>query len=120
MEKDFVVSSADTAAVLGSGLLPVLATPKVVALVENTCFESIAEKLVTGESTVGVKMSIEHLKASAVGDTVTVSTTLVKEGKKSFTFTFEVRDQKTKAILAQGEHVRVRVISEKFLADLNR
>lgn len=116
MQKDFIVKTNETAEKIGSGLLPVLSTPSLVAMIENTSLLACKDFLTEGESTVGVSMSIEHLLPSAVGDTISVTSTLLKAGKRSFSFEFEVTSKNKR--IAKGTHVRVRVNNEEFLANL--
>lgn len=118
MKKEFVVTADDTAEKLGSGLLPVLATPRLVAMIENASYLACADELDEGESTVGVNMNIEHLLPSVVGATITVETTLMNAGKKSFSFKFEARSGEQ--LIAKGLHVRVRVNSAAFMAKLEK
>ena len=55
---------------LGSGDVPVLATPRVVALVEEATVAAIAAALAPGQTTVGTRVELDHLAATPVGRTV--------------------------------------------------
>ncbi|MEO6471098.1 MAG: thioesterase, partial [Aeromicrobium sp.] len=69
------VTSDDTAVALGSGDLPVLATPRLLAwLEEATC---AALDLNAGQTSVGTRVDIEHLAASLVGAVVTATATVI-------------------------------------------
>ncbi|WP_071131509.1 thioesterase family protein [Enterococcus timonensis] len=118
MEQIFKVTTNDTAAHLLSGTLEVLATPKVVAMVENTCLKECATQLTEGQTTVGVQMTIDHLLPSGVGATIKVVTTLEKTGKKSFSFSFVVYEGEK--CIARGQHVRVKVTAETFMETLEK
>ena len=75
---EFQVGEDDTAAALGSGDVPVLATPRAVAWPEAAACSAVADRLAEDETTVGVTVSVDHSAATAVGVTV-VATALVAE-----------------------------------------
>ena len=115
-EKVFEVSMAvteeKTAKAMGSGDLPVLATPAMIALMENAAMQCVAAELEDGMTTVGVHMNAEHNKATAVGKTVMARATLNSQEGRSYVFmgeSFEV---------GVGEDTRVAVNAERFLAKL--
>ena len=66
-EKSIVVTEDVTASKVGSGLLPVYATPSMIALMEGTCAESVQSDLAEGEGTVGVSVDIKHIAATPIG-----------------------------------------------------
>jgi len=70
------VTDADTAVAAGSGDVPVLATPRVLALAERASVEAVAGALDAGATTVGARVELEHLRATPVGATVTVEAVL--------------------------------------------
>src|SRR5919204_3082242 len=72
----YTVTDADTAAALESGLVPVLSTPRVLALMERATVEALEGALEQGATTVGAKVELEHLLATPVGAPVEVSATL--------------------------------------------
>src|SRR6056297_2116803 len=86
-----VVSKEETAAAYGSGLVEVFATPAMVALMENTCLESVEAKLPDTHSTVGMKISVTHEKATPVGMQVTCESALVEVDRKRLVFKVEAR-----------------------------
>ena len=99
---------------VGSGLLPVYATPMVIALMENTaclCIEDLDE----GDTTVGVEINVQHVKATAIGEQVTCTAFLKEEDEHSYRFILRVENAHGEEI-AEGTHVRVRVNKEKFLS----
>lgn len=75
---EFVVGEHDTAESMGSGDVPVLATPRAIAWVEAATCAAVSEALDEGETTVGVSVSVDHLAASRVG-AVVVATAVVAE-----------------------------------------
>lgn len=115
-ESRTVVSADNVAATMGSGDMQVFATPAMVALMENAAMNAVAGVLEPGVSTVGVEMSVSHVKASPVGAEVTASAVLTEvDGRK---LTFEVRAWDDKGTIGEGRHVRFIVDRERFLAKL--
>lgn len=115
-ESRTVVSAENVAATMGSGDMQVFATPAMVALMENAAMNAVAGVLEPGASTVGVEMSVSHVKASPVGAEVMASAVLTEvDGRK---LTFEVRAWDDKGTIGEGRHVRFIVDRERFLAKL--
>ncbi|MRJ78264.1 thioesterase [Aeromicrobium sp. SMF47] len=107
------VTTADTAAALGSGDLEVLATPRVLAwLEEATC---AALELPAERTSVGTRIEIEHLVASPVGTTVTATATAVHTDGRLVRFQVAAQDADG-TLLATGEVRRVVVDRERFLS----
>ena len=69
-EKSVVVTEELTASKVGSGLLPVYATPSMIALMENTCADCVQPYMQEGDGTVGTSVDIKHVSATPVGKTV--------------------------------------------------
>jgi len=111
-----VVGESDTAIALGSGDMPVLATPRMMALMENAAMMAVAAELDEGCTTVGGHIESSHLKPSAVAREVTASATLTKiEGKKLY---FNVVAKMGEDVIGEGSHLRFIVNREKFLSRL--
>jgi predicted thioesterase len=108
-----VVGDADTAIALGSGDVPVLATPRVVAIAEEASIAAVAGKLRPGETTVGMRVQLDHLAPSGIGSEVTATATLEKVEGRRLTFTVSVADRR--GLVAAGKVTRVIVDTEKFL-----
>ena len=99
---------------VGSGSAEVYATPMVVALMENSACK-LAQELVPEDcTTVGTKISIEHLSATAEGAEVYAVATLVESDGRRFEFTVEAYDNA--GLIAKGTHQRFSVKTEKFMA----
>lgn len=113
---NFTVEIEDTAKAIGSGSLPVLATPRVIAMAEHTCMLSIEEELETGETTVGSFIDVKHIKPTRVGVRVTVTSELIQSDGKLFEFVYEVFEGDT--LIASGAHKRVAVNAERFMNQL--
>lgn len=109
-----VVDNTNTAVALGSGNMEVFATPAMVALMENAAMNAVAPHLETGQTTVGTEISTTHIKASALGATITATATLTAiEGRK---LTFAVTAHDGDNIIGEGTHTRFIVDRERFLA----
>ena len=114
--KTFTVNENITAKMMGSGDMPVLATPAMVAMMENTAMNAVAELLDDGETTVGSIINTTHVRPSAIGAEITVTATLVAvDGRK---LTFDVMAKDGENMIGEGEHVRFVVDKERFLKKL--
>ena len=105
-----------TALAVGSGDMEVLATPMMMALMENAAMLAVAEELPEGCTTVGGHIESSHVKPSKVGAEVSATATVTKdEGKK---LTFHIVAKMNDNIIGEGTHLRFVVNKEKFLASL--
>lgn len=111
-----VVTENDTASKYGSGLLDVLSTPHMIALMENTSKDVVEGSLPEGFSTVGIEVSIKHLKATPVGMKVRCEAVLEKIEGKKLVFKVDAWDEKGK--IGEGTHTRFIINNEAFLAKL--
>mgnify|MGYP006278624133 CR=1 FL=1 len=110
------VKKSDTAAAYGSGSLDVLATPAMIALMENTSLKLVKDKLPDGYDTVGTHVDIKHIKATPLGGKVTCKSRLTAvEGRK---LTFEVTAQDEKGPIGKGTHKRYIIDRASFLNSL--
>lgn len=112
----FTVEDGDTAAAVGSGSLPVLGTPRLLAWCEATTCAAIERALSPGETSVGTRVEMEHTKASPVGATITITASATYTDGRLHRFT--VAAFHDKKVVATGEVTRVVVIAEKFLSRL--
>ena len=108
------VTESDTAMALGSGDVPVLATPRLVALCEEATVAALAGHLRDGSTSVGTRVEIDHMKPSMVGDTVVAGATLVDVDARRLQFTVTVADSGGGA-LAVARVWRVVVERDRFL-----
>ena len=105
-----------TAVKMGSGDMPVLATPAMMALMENAAMLAVADELPEGCTTVGGHIASSHLKPSKVGDTVTATAEVVKvDGKK---IEFKVLAYSGDVLIGEGTHLRFVVDRERFMSKL--
>lgn len=107
------VTTENTAAVWGSGSLPVYATPAMALLAEKTAVALLDGKLDEGTTSVGTKLNIKHLSATPVGATVSCTCTLIEIDRKRLSFNIEVMDKTGRA--GQCSHERFIVDAEKFV-----
>jgi fluoroacetyl-CoA thioesterase len=107
------VTDADTAQALGSGDVPVLGTPRVLALVEAATVAATAHRLPPGATTVGTRVELDHRLPTAVGRTVRAEARLTKaDGRR---LTFEVSVQDGDDIVAEGRVERIVVDRQRFV-----
>lgn len=115
-QSEVVVNDNNTALALGSGDLAVFATPAMIALMENAAMKAIAEALPEGSTSVGTEMNATHIKASAMGSTITASAVVTSvEGRK---VTFNVGARDGESIIGEGTHTRFVVDRVKFMSKL--
>lgn len=113
---ELTVTESVTARVVGSGDLPVLATPIMMALMENAAMLAVSDELPEGCTTVGGYIQSTHLKPSKIGDEVRVIAEVVNvEGKK---IEFKVAAYSGDTLLGEGSHIRYIVEREKFISRL--
>ena len=111
-----VVTDDVTAVKIGSGDMAVLATPAMMALMENAAMLAVADALPEGSTTVGGHIASSHLKPSKVGDTVTATAEVVKvDGKK---IEFKVSAYTGDVLIGEGSHLRFVVDRERFMSKL--
>ncbi len=110
------VTEGVTALAMGSGDLPVLATPAMMALMENAAMLAVADRLPEGHTTVGGQITASHLKPTPVGETVTATATVTAVDGKKIEFKVEARCGDT--LLGEGTHLRFIVNKEKFMSRL--
>jgi fluoroacetyl-CoA thioesterase len=110
---DMLVGEADTAAALGSGDVPVLATPRLVALLEAASLDALDGRLDEGTTTVGTGVEIDHVSATPVGWEVHAEALLA--GVNGRHLRFEVRAWDVRGDVAHGVHHRAIVDRARFL-----
>ena len=113
---EHIVSDADTAIEVGSGDVPVLATPRLIALFEQAAVAAVHEQLPDDQTSVGMRVQIDHLAPTAVGDTVRAEATLEKVEGRRLLFTVSARD--ARGLVGAGKVTRVVVDRERFLDKL--
>lgn len=115
-ESERVVTEAVTALTVGSGDMPVLATPSMMALMENAAMLAVRDELPEGCTTVGGHIESSHLKPTKIGETVKAIAEVTKvDGKK---IEFHVAAYCGDTLLGEGTHLRFIVEREKFMSRL--
>ena len=111
------ITDADTAVALRSGEVPVLGTPRLVALMEESTVQALDGSLVDGETSVGMRIHVDHVSPAAPGVVVTAEAVLeVVEGRRlTFGATATVDD----AVVATATIIRVVVETQRFLDRLD-
>ncbi|GAA1788069.1 thioesterase [Planosporangium flavigriseum] len=107
------VTDADTAQAVGSGDVPVLGTPRLLALVEAATVGATANRLPSGATTVGTRVELDHRAPTPVGRTVVAEARLAKADGRRLTFEVTVRDGD--AVVADGRVERIVVDRHRFV-----
>ena len=107
-----IVKESDTAKVFGSGELEVLATPRMIALMEECACKCISSDLEAGATTVGTFMNVKHLSATPVGMEVTIEAEIIENEGRRVCFSVKAYDEC--GLIGEGIHERFIVYSEKF------
>ena len=115
-EIDRVVTENDTAAKAASGSVEVLATPVMIAWMEEASLRLAQKELEEGFTTVGTEVNIKHLKGTLVGKTVKVLSTLKEIDRKRLGFDVEVIEDGV--AVGTGSHTRFIIDTAKFYEKL--
>lgn len=111
---ELTVNESVTAIQMGSGDMPVLATPAMMALMENAAMLAVAAELPEGCTTVGGHIESSHLRPSKIGDKITATAEVTKvDGKK---IEFKVSAHSGDILLGEGTHLRFIVDRERFMS----
>ncbi len=127
----FTVTVDDTAQALGSGDVPVLGTPRLLAWMEQATVLAAAPHLAPGGTTVGVQVELTHSRASRVGTRVHVEVIEIEVGERQLILHVVAREESPAAAspggtvpgqpgaeIGRARVVRARVDRERFLARL--
>ena len=115
-EIDRVVTENDTAAKAASGSVEVLATPVMIAWMEEASLRLAQQELEEGLTTVGTEVNIKHLKGTLVGKTVKVLSVLKEIDRKRLVFDVEVVEDGV--VVGSGSHTRFIIDTAKFYEKL--
>lgn len=108
-----LVTDTDTALAHGSGDVAVISTPKVVALCEEAAIAALGDSLASNETTVGMRIQLDHLAPTAIGGRVQADAKLEKVEGRRLIFSVSVNDDR--GLVAAGKVTRVIVDRDQFL-----
>lgn len=113
---ELTVTDAVTAIRMGSGDMPVLATPAMMALMENAAMLAVADDLPEGSTTVGGHIASSHLRPSKIGEVVRAVAEVTKvDGRK---IEFNVSAYSGDVLLGEGTHLRFILDRERFMSKI--
>ena len=111
-----MVSEQDTASALGSGDVPSVGTPRVLSLCEEATVAAVTSHLGEGETTVGIKVKLDHINPTPIGAEITAEAQLVEVKGRQLTFTVAATDGH--GLIAVGRVTRVIIDRDRFLNKL--
>lgn len=111
-----VVNSDNTAVSMGSGTLPIFASPAMACLIEQAAVGALQAFLPLGSTTVGMGMNIKHLAASPIGHNVQAEAVVVSVEGRRVEFRVTVHDEREK--IGEGTHERFVINAENFMGKL--
>ena len=114
--REQAVTPEMSAARVGSGLVEVFATPMMVALVEQTCLESVLPHLEEGQGTVGTLVNVSHVSATPIGMKVWCESELVEVDRRRLVFNVKAYDEC--GLIGEGTHERFVIDTAKFMEKL--
>ena len=111
--REQTVTPEMSAARIGSGLVEVFATPMMVALIEQTCLESVLPHLYEGQGTVGTLVNVSHVSATPIGMRVWCESELTEVDRRRLVFTVKAYDEC--GLIGEGTHERFIIDNAKFM-----
>lgn len=109
-----MVTQDNTAQAAGSGLVPVFATPWMIALMENAAVQAVQGALTQEEGTVGIRLDVTHDAATPVGMRVWAEAEVTAVEGRKITFAVSAFDEAGR--IGGGTHERFVIQTDKFLA----
>ncbi len=111
---DSIVTPENTASAVGSGLVPVFATPMMIALMEKAAASSLAPFLEEGQGSVGTHIDVSHESATPIGMKVWAESQVIAVDGRQVTFSVAAYDET--GLIGQGVHKRVCITTDRFLS----
>ncbi len=112
-EIEIVVQAQDTADALGNKGVHVLATPRLIGLIEDAGIRAVQPHLPAGAGTVGTRIDVKHLAATPVGMRVRARAILREVDGRRYVYDVEAHDETEK--VAEGTHERFQINQARFL-----
>ena len=109
-----VVGNTDSSGAMGSGDVEVLGTPRLVALFEQATIDALRGVLEAGQSSVGMRVQVDHLQPTPVGAEIVAEASLDKIEGRRMTFTVTASD--SGGLVAAGKVTRVVIDVDKFMS----
>jgi fluoroacetyl-CoA thioesterase len=109
---ELVVGDEHTAPRVGSGKIPVLATPVMINVIEAAALDAIERFLPAGHQSLGTRLDVRHIAATPVGMRVTAVAEVIAVDGRNIRFRVEARDERD--LIGDGTHERVVVNVQKF------
>jgi predicted thioesterase len=114
----YEISADDTALAFGSGDVPVLATPRLLAMAEECTVRAVAPWLSGPTTSVGTRVELDHIQASLVGHKVAVRASLVHVEGRTLQFEVTAEHPADRRVVGHGRITRVVVDRDAFLGRL--
>lgn len=111
--REQTVTPEMSAARVGSGLVEVFATPMMIAMIEQTCNDSVLPHLEAGQGTVGTLVNVSHVSATPVGMRVWCESELVEVDRRRLVFKVKAYDES--GLIGEGMHERFIIDTAKFM-----
>jgi len=107
-----IVEESDTAIALGSGDVDVLGTPRLVALCEEATVDAVADGIASDQTTVGIRVELDHLAPSHVGDAIVATAHVESVDGSRLRFSVTASDGRRE--IGRGVVTRAVVDRERF------
>ncbi len=115
---EIVVAYENTAAAVGSGLVPVFATPSMIALMEQAASSSLLPYLDDDQGSVGIHLDVSHEAATPIGMKVWAESEVTEINGKQIVFSVEAHDET--GLIGRGTHKRALITVDRFMAKVER
>jgi fluoroacetyl-CoA thioesterase len=109
---DLLVGAEHTAPSIGSGLVPVLATPVMINVIEAAALAAVEHYLPPGHQSLGIHLDVRHFAATPIGMRVRATAQLIEVDRRTLSFRVEAHDEKEQ--IGDGQHQRVVVNVARF------
>ncbi len=115
---ELLVGVEHTAPSIGSGLVPVLATPVMINVIEAAALAAVEHLLPAGHQSLGIHLDVRHFAATPIGMRVSATAELIAVDGRTLTFRVEARDDREP--IGDGSHQRVVVNVARFDARVQK